>query len=486
MSEPTRRPGIAAFRPLRLAALGWAAALMSPGCRPAEAPPPPAATAGEIRVGAGAAGPEEAPRPAVRSPTPAKPPPREAAATARPLPPAALDRVLRDAGQRVWVRVDRVEAGATTGVHVGWAAGAPSHPAEGPLTLRLGCRDDRDEHEVARVGADGLFHGRVRLSTLPCLLTLRVPDVGTRVLAVPLERRPARRTEGAFRLGWSEQVRADVRCEPVAEAPLRRGESVEVEVEALAPMAVRSPVAGRVARAGETFARGGANTTAGEALLTLLPDRPVPRDGVPAPWRPAGPDDAPTSLLALHAPDDGVVAAVQVRPGARVRAGAPLLQWGRRDALGVGLPLQARELGRLGLSADASAVGRVDLVLTDEVAAPLVLEAELVRVESGYRLVAALPPGHGLVMGQRTRALLRFGAANPTLSMVRAAAIRRGAERWVFEAVGAEAFVRREVALGEDGGDRFGVLDGVAAGACVVVSGHEAIEAALAAARATR
>lgn len=417
---------------------------------------------------------------------PATRPQPEAPAAASPAPslPPTVEYLVHDRGQQVWLRIWR-HPDRDAEVAVGWSFGEPLRGAVGPLTLRGACQDERREIEIAAAEADGLFRGALPLGTSPCLLTLRVPDVGSHVVAMPLTRSRLRPPTDAFRVALADQRAGDVRCEPAAQVPLRRGDEVEVEVVGAGNEAVFAPVDGRIGRGDGAFPRLLGTIGPEHAAMTLVPKTPPARDEVALPWRPIGPTDAPTATLALQPATTRQLSALDVAIGARVRAGDRIAELAQKDALAVRLPLQARELPRLGLRPDGSSEGAgVDLVLRDDTRRPLLVEARLVPAPGEtFALMARLPSGHGLTLGQRVRALLRHGPAHPTRSVRASAVVRRGAERWVFLQVGGEAFVRRDVVLGADGGDRVELLEGPEADACVVVSGHDVVEAALAAAR---
>ncbi|MCB9738188.1 MAG: hypothetical protein H6747_02900 [Deltaproteobacteria bacterium] len=416
----------------------------------------------------------------------AAPPTQAPGAEAAPTPsaPPTVEYLVHDRGQQVWLRIWR-HPDQDAVVAVGWSFGEPLRGAVGPLTLRGACQDERREIAIAAAAGDGLFHGALPLGASPCLLTLRVPDVGSHVVAMPLTPSRLQPAKDAFRVALADQRAGDVRCEPAAQVPLRRGDEVEVEVVGAGNEAVIAPVEGRIGRGDGAFPRLLGTIGPEHAAMTLVPKTPPARDKVALPWRPVGPADAPTAILALQPATPWQLSALDVAIGARVRAGDRIAELAQKDALAVRLPLQARELPRLGLRPDGSSEGAaVDLVLRDETRRPLLVEARLVpALSETFALMARLPSGHGLTLGQRVRALLRHGPAHPTRSVRASAVVRRGAERWVFLQVGGEAFVRRDVVLGADGGDRIELLEGPEADACVVVSGHDVVEAALAAAR---
>jgi multidrug efflux pump subunit AcrA (membrane-fusion protein) len=88
------------------------------------------------------------------------------------------------------------------------------------------------------------------------------------------------------------------------------------------------------------------------------------------------------------------------------------------------------------------------------------------------RLVLEAPPGVSLAAGQSVEVPLPVGPPREALTVAKDAILRDSAAAWVFVVVDGKA-EKRPIRLGAAVGDRFEVLEGLAAGDPVIVRGNE-------------
>ena len=168
----------------------------------------------------------------------------------------------------------------------------------------------------------------------------------------------------------------------------------------------------------------------------------------------------------ISAPIDGVIAAVNVRPGEVIQPGIDLITIVDPKRLGVdALAFQP---------IDRSTVQRATVSLRDGTT----LEANLIGVGAAQtggalqvrlQLTSAAP---GVVVGQPVTAWLEQTVSSEGFVLPAASLVRlTNGETVVFEKRGAETFVPRTVRTRVVSGDRIAVLDGLEPGARIVVQG---------------
>lgn len=183
-----------------------------------------------------------------------------------------------------------------------------------------------------------------------------------------------------------------------------------------------------------------------------------------------------SSRVTLTAPRDGVVASLDAREGQAVEPGMPLFRINGLDRVWVHAEVpeqQARGI-EIGVPAKIEVAafsgrtfsGTVDAVLPDVDAAT---RTERVRIELAN-------PDRGLAPGMYATVRLAAGQSREAVLVPSEAVIRTGTRTVVIVADAGGAFRPVEVRTGAESGDRIAILDGLDAGARVVVSGQFLID----------
>ena len=182
--------------------------------------------------------------------------------------------------------------------------------------------------------------------------------------------------------------------------------------------------------------------------------------------------DGDAGRVSFVAPVSGVVTQLDVQEGAMVTAQMPVMTitdvgslWviaevpeAQSADLAVGAPAEIRFPSLPGRSVQ----GRLDFVYPE-------LDAETRTVRA--RITLEQPP-HGIRPNMLAAASIGAGESAGVVSVPRSALIRGGREDRVVVALGDGRYVARKVTAGPEYGERVAILDGIAAGDRVVVSGQ--------------
>ena len=180
--------------------------------------------------------------------------------------------------------------------------------------------------------------------------------------------------------------------------------------------------------------------------------------------------------VAFVAPSSGVITQLDVQEGAMVTAQMPVMTitdvgslWviaevpeAQSADLVVGAPVEIRFPALPGRPVQ----GRLDFVYPE-------LDAETRTVRA--RVTLEQPPA-GIRPNMLASASIGAGGGAEVVSVPRSALIRGGREDRVVVALGAGRYVARKVTAGAEYGERVAILDGIAAGDQVVVSGQFLID----------
>lgn len=188
-----------------------------------------------------------------------------------------------------------------------------------------------------------------------------------------------------------------------------------------------------------------------------------------AAFSPAAASGAATSPIA------GTVTAVLVGQGQYVEAGAPIATVSRSATLRLRADLPVRYQGLLptvsGAMVELPGGGFVD-------AAP-VATPQAAAAQGGYCPVwFAVPATAGLAPGATVTVHVKAGGASERLAVPVTAVSEQQGAHYIYVKVGAHAYERRAVTLGQRGGDSVEVASGLQPGDSVVVRGISAVRLA--------
>ncbi len=176
--------------------------------------------------------------------------------------------------------------------------------------------------------------------------------------------------------------------------------------------------------------------------------------------------------VAFAAPISGVVTQLDVEEGAMVTAQMPVMTITAMDSLWVIAEVPEAQSGDLAVGAPVeirfpSLPGRPVQGRLDHVYPELDPETRTVRA----RITLEQPPS-GIRPNMLASVSVGTGAGAAVVSVPRSALIRGGREDRVVVALGGGRYVARKVTAGAEYGERVAILDGIAAGEQVVVSGQ--------------
>ena len=176
--------------------------------------------------------------------------------------------------------------------------------------------------------------------------------------------------------------------------------------------------------------------------------------------------------VAFAAPISGVVTQLDVQEGAMVTAQMPVMTITAMDSLWVIAEVPEAQSGDLAVGAPVeihfpSLPGRPVQGRLDHVYPELDAETRTVRA----RITLEQPPS-GIRPNMLASVSVGTGAGAAVVSVPRSALIRGGREDRVVVALGNGRYVARKVTAGAEYGERVAILDGIAAGEQVVVSGQ--------------
>ena len=178
----------------------------------------------------------------------------------------------------------------------------------------------------------------------------------------------------------------------------------------------------------------------------------------------------------IAAPRDGVVADLAVREGAGVAAGAPLLTLNGLDTVWINAAVAETDAAQIAAGAAVAVTlpafpgerfsGSIETLLPDLDAATRTRRARIVLAN----------PQHRLVPGMFATVEIASAGTAPQLLVPSEAVIATGTRNVVIAAAGGGRYRAREVRIGAQGGDKTAVLEGLAEGDDVVLSGQFLID----------
>lgn len=169
----------------------------------------------------------------------------------------------------------------------------------------------------------------------------------------------------------------------------------------------------------------------------------------------------------LRAPDDGVVSARLVQPGQVVMAGAELLRLTRQGRLEWRAEVSEAELAQVAVGAKVELSDPVGGTVLGSVRAVSPGLSPTTRTATVY---ADLPEPGRLAAGAVVEGRVLLGDSE-ALTVPSAAVVRRDGYPYVFRVDPAGTAKRVRIRVGAADGDRLEVLEGLAAGDAVVLSG---------------
>lgn len=181
--------------------------------------------------------------------------------------------------------------------------------------------------------------------------------------------------------------------------------------------------------------------------------------------------------ITIVSPRAGIIGELAVRDGATVAAGALLMRINGIDTVWLNAAIPEADIGRL----QPGAAARVDLPAFKGITFNGIVEALLPEVDATTRTLVArvvLPnPDHRLAPGMFARVeIASTPAATLDVVIPSEAVIATGLRQVVIVDVGAGRFRAQEVRVGDEGGGRTAILEGIHDGDRVVVSSQFLID----------
>lgn len=176
--------------------------------------------------------------------------------------------------------------------------------------------------------------------------------------------------------------------------------------------------------------------------------------------------------IPVRAPIAGMVQSVSVAPGQTVAASAPLFEVVQTDGLWVRVPLFVGDRNQVDTSKPVTIEGLGGAGGPALSATPIAGPATSDPLAATSDLFYALQPGEGVRPGDRVSVRLPLTGAEQALVVPTAAVVYDlNGGSWVYEATGANVFVRRRIEIRSTAGAKTLVARGIEAGKKVVTDG---------------
>jgi membrane fusion protein, heavy metal efflux system len=177
------------------------------------------------------------------------------------------------------------------------------------------------------------------------------------------------------------------------------------------------------------------------------------------------------STYEVHAPISGTVVSVSKAMGEQVAAGDPIVEIVALDTVWVEAPIFESDLGKL--ARDGRAVFRTAAFPDKEFVGRLVDIGKVIDEQSRTaKAIFEVPnAGEQLSIGMQANLSLDSGAQASVLLIPREAVLDNEGKKIVYVLISGEEFERREVAIGDEFGDKVVILSGVKSGERVVTQG---------------
>jgi RND family efflux transporter MFP subunit len=178
-----------------------------------------------------------------------------------------------------------------------------------------------------------------------------------------------------------------------------------------------------------------------------------------------------SSAYDVHAPISGTIVSVNKSAGEQVAPGEAILEIVAMDTLWVEAPIFEKDLGRLGKSAEAifSTATFADKEFRGRLVNIGAVIDEQTRAAKAIFEVSNL--SGELRIGMQANVRLNAGAKVPVLLVPREAIVDNEGKKIVYVLRTGEEFERRDVALGDEYGNKVAVLSGIKPGERVVTQG---------------